>query len=238
MLAHFGESRMQNTELRMNLTKLEQRIDRVLDKIDTIAVQPSPGVGRMINSSCSASTTSADAEAELIAMEERMLALRKENLAMRRQLHSLATKPTADDSAASMDAVRCECEQLRAANADLTKRVRALETTGADMCRQLAEHDESSDRLEQLELANLDLLNLLNTERLTNKQMQTKLESQTTDDQLAETVRSVLSQFYQEFHAAMNTTEATEVPLTADRVCRLARTLIKNEAQKLNPSKF
>lgn len=235
MLAHFGETRMQNTEMRMNLTKLEQRIDRVLDKIDTIAVQPLQlGGGRTTTSSCNA-TTSADAEADLIAMEERMLALRKENLAMRRQLQSRATEPATDESAASTDAVRCECEQLRVANADLTERVRALETAGAEMSRQLAERHEASDRLEQLQLANLDLLNLLNAERLASERLKTEQQSQTSDDRLAVTVRSVLSQFYQEFHAALVASADTEVPLTADRVCRLARALIKKEAQKLNP---
>lgn len=72
MMSLFTENRFQNTEVRMCLSKLETKIERVLDKMDTIK----DGQG-------SAAKPKSDLEEEIIQLEEKVLMLKKENRQLR-----------------------------------------------------------------------------------------------------------------------------------------------------------
>lgn len=69
----FTENRFQNTEIRMCLSKLESKIERVLDKVDLI---------RESNQSSSTKPKS-DLEEDIIKLEEKLLDLKKENRQLR-----------------------------------------------------------------------------------------------------------------------------------------------------------
>uniref|UniRef100_A0A182SL28 WH1 domain-containing protein n=1 Tax=Anopheles maculatus TaxID=74869 RepID=A0A182SL28_9DIPT len=76
-----SENRMQNTEMRMNLTKLESKLDRVLDKIDLLNVH---GAGDRPSSA-------ADKDAEVLELEEKLLELKRANHALKSKVRTLET---------------------------------------------------------------------------------------------------------------------------------------------------
>ncbi|XP_052867039.1 uncharacterized protein LOC128273155 [Anopheles cruzii] len=87
-----SENRMQNTEMRMNLTKLESKLDRVLDRIDLLSVQ---GTDRRPSSA-------ADRDEELLALEEKLLELKRENHTLKGKLR--AAEATESDAKRRSDA--------------------------------------------------------------------------------------------------------------------------------------
>ncbi|XP_058061624.1 uncharacterized protein LOC131211948 isoform X2 [Anopheles bellator] len=86
-----SENRMQNTEMRMNLTKLESKLDRVLDRIDLLSVQ---GDRRP--------SSAADRDEELLALEEKLLELKRENHTLKGKLR--AAEATESDAKRRSDA--------------------------------------------------------------------------------------------------------------------------------------
>lgn len=83
--AFLSENRIQNTEVRMNLSKLETKIEKVLDKIDSINLRTD-------------SMKKTDIEEELLQMEEKMLALKRENRQLRIKIEELNTGDTANNA--------------------------------------------------------------------------------------------------------------------------------------------
>lgn len=72
-----SENRIQNTEVRMNLSKLESKIERVIDKLDSLS-------GRTVaNSKCD------NDDDELLLLEEKLLTMKKENRQLRLQVVEL-----------------------------------------------------------------------------------------------------------------------------------------------------
>uniref|UniRef100_A0A182VRD9 WH1 domain-containing protein n=1 Tax=Anopheles minimus TaxID=112268 RepID=A0A182VRD9_9DIPT len=76
-----SENRMQNTEMRMNLTKLESKLDRVLDKIDLLNVHRSGDRPASV----------ADKDAEVLELEEKLLELKRANHALKNKVRTLET---------------------------------------------------------------------------------------------------------------------------------------------------
>ncbi|XP_053669882.1 uncharacterized protein LOC128720248 [Anopheles nili] len=74
-----SENRMQNTEMRMNITKLESKLDRVLDRIDLLSLQ-----GSSDRSNCST-----EKDAEVLELEEKLLELKRANHALKSKVRTL-----------------------------------------------------------------------------------------------------------------------------------------------------
>ncbi|XP_049531302.1 histone-lysine N-methyltransferase, H3 lysine-79 specific [Anopheles darlingi] len=94
-----SETRMQNTEVRMNLTKLESKLDRVLDRIDLLSVHGDRGASSAL-----------DKDAELLQLEEKVLDLKRDN-------HSLRAKLQSEQQVA---------EERRSQHAQLMEKIRSL----------------------------------------------------------------------------------------------------------------
>lgn len=77
-----AENRMQGTEVRMNLTKLESKLDRVLDKIDLLNLS-----SVQVNNSDQKS--SFDKDEDILALEEKVFELKKENHALRGKIRAM-----------------------------------------------------------------------------------------------------------------------------------------------------
>ncbi|XP_050069377.1 uncharacterized protein LOC126557599 [Anopheles maculipalpis] len=174
-----SENRMQNTEMRMNLTKLESKLDRVLDKIDLLNVH---GTGDR-------SSSVADKDTEVLELEEKLLELKRANHALKsklrtleiaeshgkREAHSIMegkiqtleeSERRLKESVLSLElrleASRSEIEQQREKLAELEKQLgeekHSVESKTKDMkatLEQLEEGQRERNRLkEQIELAN------------------------------------------------------------------------------------
>ncbi|XP_031626354.1 uncharacterized protein LOC116342761 [Contarinia nasturtii] len=68
------ENRIQNTEVRMNLSKLDSKMDRMLDNIERLRLKATHA------------TNASDKDEEIIRLEEKVLELKKENRALKMQL--------------------------------------------------------------------------------------------------------------------------------------------------------
>lgn len=74
-----AENRTQNSELRMNISKLETKIEKVLDKIEVL-------------NSRSGDEKHDNKEDEILALEEKILELKKENRAQKLRIQEMETK--------------------------------------------------------------------------------------------------------------------------------------------------
>ncbi|KFB46994.1 AGAP002112-PA-like protein [Anopheles sinensis] len=149
-----SETRMQNTEMRMNISKLESKLDRVLDRIDLLN----------LHSSSERPTSVADREAEVLALEEKLLELKRENHSLRARVRTLEAS---------------ELEGKRNADSKLEQKVQAMEVTERRLNGEIASLEEKleSSRTEQervrekLELTEKQLTQAKETEERNTKEL-------------------------------------------------------------------
>lgn len=76
-----SENRIQNTEIRFNLSKLENKVEKILDRVDLLNTS---------GSGCSADRcTNFNRDEEIIELDEKLLALKKENLNLKFKIRDL-----------------------------------------------------------------------------------------------------------------------------------------------------
>ncbi|XP_058118993.1 uncharacterized protein LOC131287456 [Anopheles ziemanni] len=149
-----SETRMQNTEMRMNMTKLESKLDRVLDRIDLLN----------LHSSSDRPASVADREAEVLALEEKLLELKRENHSLRGRVRTLEASET---------------EGKRNADAKLEQKVQALEVMERRLNGEIVNLEQKleSSRAEyervreKLELAEKQLTQTKETEERNTKEL-------------------------------------------------------------------
>lgn len=218
--AHFSEMRMQNTEIRMNLSKLESRIERVLDKIDALPT----------TSSVQSKSERTDVEGEIIALEERIVTLRKENRELRLRQNSL------DVTNSDLEDERTKYALLMEVNAAKDKDisdVRSELLTAQNRITELQaviDDQAQSTRYNIEEISNLKAELQIKQDQLNNERLHRENESESREaipKPTVDIVKQVLSEFYEHFH----TTIDGVADLTAEQVLKIARTIIKREAQ-------
>ena len=120
------ENRIQNTEIRINISKLESKVDRVLDKIDLLTLQ----AGHKLSNDD-------DMEGEMIKLEEKILHLKKEN-------HFLKNKTNVLES--DLNALKgktCENEE----NENLNEKIQLYEKSIENLKNQDQEKDKMIENL-------------------------------------------------------------------------------------------
>ncbi|XP_021707321.1 FK506-binding protein 15-like [Aedes aegypti] len=130
------ESRMQGTEVRMNLSKLESKLDRVLDKIDLMN----------LNSTGEAKSNT-DKDDDILALEEKILELKKDNHALKGKVRSLEAEVS----------TRNEDVHLKQQLAESEKRYSDLQLTVAAIQKDLtSSRDKSEVDLREMERIRLE----------------------------------------------------------------------------------
>lgn len=140
--AFLSENRIQNTEVRMNLSKLETKIEKVLDKIDLINLRTSEG---------HAAAKKTDVEEELLQMEEKMLALKRENRQFRIQIQELNNgNGNVKDLATALDIATATNQRLQSELKDRTNELQRMTITLNDKNEELARlRSHNSDILDE-----------------------------------------------------------------------------------------
>uniref|UniRef100_A0A182IRH5 PH domain-containing protein n=1 Tax=Anopheles atroparvus TaxID=41427 RepID=A0A182IRH5_ANOAO len=187
-----SETRMQNTEMRMNITKLESKLDRVLDRIDLLS----------LHSTTERPASVADREAEVLALEEKLLELKRENHALRSKVRTL--EATADEGKRHVDAkleqkvqaMEVTERRLKEELANLEQRVEASRGEQARVGerlamaeKQLTEAKEAADRQTKELESTLDQLKEIKQER---DQLKIKLTEENSRSMDAKTLIELL----------------------------------------------
>uniref|UniRef100_A0A182QKA5 Uncharacterized protein n=1 Tax=Anopheles farauti TaxID=69004 RepID=A0A182QKA5_9DIPT len=188
-----SENRMQNTEMRMNLTKLESKIDTVLDRISLLDVQGT------------SERPAIDKEAEVLELEEKLLELKRANHALKTHVRTLeATERDGKREAKLEEKLQILEESERRLKEHVASLERKLDTSRTEsehqneklnlLEKQLAEEKENAERntkelqtvQEQLESAQRE-----------RNQLKEQLEKEI---HRAEAIKKQLDQLQQEHH--------------------------------------
>lgn len=239
MVSLFTENRFQNTEVRMCLSKLESKIERVLDKVESIrdATNSSP-------------KPRCDLEEEIIQLEEKLLAFKKENrqLRMGRDADSQADKALRAEQQksslleAQLGEQTIELEKLRSSVATKEAQIQQLESerllTDEHSRTQTGELQAklkglSSDKTaSNATIATLkSRIGELEANQLTNEAQLSQLQSQakSNGNESGDLVKDIMNNMYQSVHE----TVADRRNWSADEVLKIMRTVIKRETMKV-----
>lgn len=126
-----AENRIQNSEVRMNLSKLETKIERVMDKIDALNMEKQP-------------RRKLDSEDEILRLEEKILALKKENRQFRLSIEELKEREQKQKR-------NGDAELLEAANRQNAELQMTLDSKVAEVKRLGSEIREQSTRFHALQ---------------------------------------------------------------------------------------
>lgn len=143
-----AENRTQNTEMRMNLSKLETKIEKVLDKIDLIDIGGRNNqIGRQY----------VDREAEELELEGKVLELKKENRQLRlrvshltEQCSNVAANHRKDQLIASEERIRnleADAERIKSKECELIEMVRVQQILEDEVKQHVAQKDVEIDQL-------------------------------------------------------------------------------------------
>lgn len=245
MLSLFTENRFQNTEVRMSLSKLESKIERVLDKVDLIRDQ-------------SATKPKTDLEEEIIKLEEKLLGLKKENRQLRLDREAnrssdealMVEKKKISLLEVRLESQRDELEELRncltAKNSEIARidsqRISSDEKSNSEMSQLKTKIEELCNHQSQsnIKIANMNtsIADLEKEKLKVEEQLAMQLQSDANTNgniQIADVVKDIMNTMYQSFQETIS--QRSE--WSADDVLKLMRTVIKRETMnvlKAHPS--
>jgi len=198
------ESRVHSSEMRINLTKLETKIDRVLDKIDLLKGGNSK--------------TGDEKDDEILQLEEKLIEVRKENRALKQQVKGLEEGASAK---ATKDLLKQEDEEaLAVLTVQVTESRRTIEIYQKERETKNKEIGELKAKIEiqqrELEQAKAEATKHNDA----NKSKENSVPS-------AELIRGIMNEFYQKLHKSVN----EQNTWSKQEVLKLSVELIRNETK-------
>nr|XP_040225418.2 uncharacterized protein LOC120951015 isoform X1 [Anopheles coluzzii] len=158
-----SENRMQNTEMRMNLTKLESKLDRVLDRIDLLNLHQGGSSG-----SSERPQSVADKDAEVLELEEKLLELKRTNHALKSKVRTLeaAERDGTRETNAKLEQQIKTLEELERHHKETIRSLELqLEASNAELARQKATLDALEKQLAEEKLTTEDATKEMNAAR-------------------------------------------------------------------------
>lgn len=236
MVSLFTENRFQNTEVRMCLSKLESKIERVLDKVDLI---------REANST-SSNKPKSDLEEEIIKLEEKLLNLKKENRQLRLdQMDKVSLDEQKKNSQLEeqLESQKAEIEGLRSSIAVKDSEIKNNNSLRLRSDEKFKLHiSELGTKID--ELTNNKLQSASEISKLKSTIDELKIDNQKLDEQLAQlqlksessggikisaVVKDIMNTLYQNIHE----TVSHRTDWSTDEVLKLMRTAIKRETMTI-----
>lgn len=219
-----NEHRLQNTEVRMNLSKLDSKLDRVLDKIDLLQLG-----GEKL------SAGDFNKDQEIITLEEKVLTLKKSNHMLKLQLQeaervrkdALDKISTQNSNAEALANLKKEYDEKDSQIADLRRKSDELNKNLEDQKQSFDEKVAESNQTISDQLAEIEKLKAAVQEKEDYIQMLKELKPKESTSNNAETIRAIMNQFYTQFFEAINERDA----LTSSEVLKLTAELIRKETK-------
>lgn len=214
-IALTAEYRLQNTELRINLSKLDSKLDRVIDNIELLRLDAN-----------AKPRDSNELEEENLQLEERMLELKKENRCLKLQLQEVNLSR------------QQKLEQVSKHNS-------LMETLRTENHEKGIQIDELLAQVEHLTISlqndidtarsNEDKITALQKELGVKSTEIDRLQQQITEasNKSSEMVRSILNEFYQKLHASI----CDETDVSSADVLKLSADIIRKETKAAFTSK-
>lgn len=239
------ENRVQNAEVRMNMSKLESKLDRVLDKIEIFNLGAGRSAGR-----------NTDFEEEIIKLEEKMVELKKENRLLKMKIAQAESNEApmnaspSDNFKEELETIKEDAKALRQedtnkaikiqeleeklklegekltvsmrAKAELEKKVRDLEeklkTEGRLKSTLAQDADKRDAEILDLTMKVATMTAKIAEHEQNNKDAQVKAN---------ETIRSIMNKLYSELFQNVNGRET----FTSAEVLKLTAELIRRETK-------
>lgn len=210
--AFTSECRLQNTELRINVSKLDSKLDRVIDGIEIL---------RLSAHTTPASKESNELEEEIIKLEERILEMKKENRRLKLQLREsdMVRKQKLEHDKQEntmLETLRTECDAKQSRIDELSAQVdKVLESSRNELDGMKKENDEQIQRLQcDLDAKSGEIESL--------QQQMTEASAKS-----GEIVRAILNEFYQKLHETIGDKD----DVSADDVLKLSADIIRKETK-------
>lgn len=244
------ENRVQNAEVRMNLGKLETKLERVLDNIEMLKLSSGRSSGR---------NSTIDSEEEIIKLEEKIVELKKENRLLKLKAVEAASNeqfvmaPTNEELAPvkeELKTVKRDLEKLRQQNVDKETKIHELEgklqmenekanvltSAKAELERKLQESERKlKAEMELKKSVALDtdkrdakILELgEKVKSLTAKIVEHEKSGEAAQTKGHETIRSIMNKLYVELFQSVNGRDT----MTSAEVLKLTAELIRRETK-------
>lgn len=211
--AFINENRMQNSEMRMNMSKIEFKIDRILDKVDLLTLTRPKGN---------------DLEDQILNLEEKMVDLKKEN----RMERESRTKEVADANK--------EIEKLKEELASKTKSAEKLENEIAQLknAPSSGQTNKGKDKqtIQELTEQNKQLQTTVQSKdaeiaQLKQSQATAKGKEDSSNGQQVnnEKIQSIMNGVYGKLYQAVSTRDS----MTSGEVLNIVADLIRRETKAL-----
>lgn len=217
-----AEARMLNAEIRMSLMKMDSKLERVLDQVECLNLS----CGRQ-QSDC------VDKDDEVITLEEKLLALKKENRLLKLQLQE--AERAKEDAKANVKSINPEAlAVLEKKIVDKDKQIEEFQTKTAELERTVGEQKAAFEEAtkKKNEVVDKQLTEIANLKaELATKESQLQAATEQNGQQLsgkgADALRSIMNQFYVQLFETINGKDE----LTASEVLKLTAEIIRKETR-------